>query len=383
MKGRKHFFIPALVVLLVVGAACTKEEEQVPTMLVETQPPTAAATLPPTEVPPTEAPTATSAPTNTPIPPTPAPTSTPTPVPMGGSRSNPVPLGQVHQTVDWELQVLEVKRDDAAWADMQAASRYNNPPPEGTEYVLVRMRAKNVSTEDVVRRISDGSFALTGDRNLVYEWRVFLHSPEPELDAELYPGGEVEGWIVMLAIAGDSNLILIHKESWEEGGMRFLALDGEGIPPRPVELCTGISTMTRSEPAPFGETVCVGSWEIRVLEVIRGADAWAALQAASDMNDPPEQGMEYVLIKLYTRNSSPADESIRLSERHFKSIGDKNVVYGTPSVYVLPGPEIGIVGQFPGGEFEGWLVLQCAEGEDNPVAIFEPGYGVKAFFGLE
>jgi hypothetical protein len=379
----KCFFVLALLVLLVAGGACTQEEKQLPATLAETQPPTAAATLPPTEASTAEAPTATPAPTSTPIPPTPAPTFTPTPVPMGGSRSNPILLGQVHQTVNWELQVLEVKRGDVAWADIQVASRYNDPPSEGMEYVLVRMRAKNISKEDVAQRINRGSFALTGGRNLVYQQWVSLRSPEPELNAELYPEGEVEGWITMLAIAGDTNLVLMYKGGREEGGMRFFALDGEGIPARPVEPCAGISTTTRSGPAPFGETVCVGSWEIRVLEVIRGVDAWLALQAASDMNDPPKQGMEYVLIKLHAKNVSSTDEPIRLSEWDFRSIGDKNVVYDTPSVYFPSGPEIGIVEQFPGGESEGWLAMECAEGEGNLVAIFESDYEAKAFLALE
>ena len=218
----------------------------------------------------------------------------------------------------------------------------------------------------------------------MYEKMTFLHAPEPELDAELYPGGEVEGWMVMSAIAGDSSLVLIYDESGEEDCTWFFALEeGGGIPVSPVEPCEGISATARGEPAPFGEKVCAGCWEVQMLEVVRGADAWATLQLASDVNDPPEQGMEYVLVKLYARNTSQGDELDWVSEWDFESAGDKSIVYDTPFIYHLPGPEIGDVGQFPGGEYEGWLALQCAEGEGNLVAIFEPGYEVKAFLALE
>jgi len=388
MKGKKHLTILTLVILLIIGAACGDEKES-STAPAEDQPSTVSATMSPTQSP-TDTPMVTPSNTSTPVPtftpsntPTPAPTFTPTPVPIGRSRSSPVPLGDVYQTADWELQVLEYKRGNDAWVDIQIASRYNNPPPEGMEYVLVKMRAKNISTEEVTKEINDWSFALTGDRNLVYDGMSWLQSPEPELDAELYPGGETEGWIVMLAFAGDFNLVLIYEGDGDEETLRFFALEGEGIPYGPVEPCEGIYATTRGEPAPFGEKVCAGSWEVRVLEVIRGADAWAALQAVSGSNDPPGEGMEYVLVKLYARNISLVDRPILISRLHFASVGDKSVVYDSPYVYHVPNPVIGKVKLFPGGEIEGWFTLQCAEGEGSLVAIFEPEYGASAFLTLE
>ena len=94
----------------------------------------------PTEMPDstsTPEPTATVAPTATP-----QPEPTPTTGAIGTGRSNPVPLGEVGQAGDWEIQVLEVVRGDDAYNRLIEANQFNDPAPQGMEYAVVNVRVK-------------------------------------------------------------------------------------------------------------------------------------------------------------------------------------------------------------------------------------------------
>jgi len=380
MKGTRYVLILTLLALMVVGTACERGEEESHGTSVETQALAAQATPLSTVVSPTKTPTVT--PTKRPTP-TPAPTATPTPVPIGQSRSNPVPVGEVYQTPNWEMQVLEVKRGDAAWVDIQLANRYSDPPSKGMEYVLVKLRVKNIGAEDTAKTINYGAFVLTGDRNLVYRQWSMWGAPKPELNAELYPGGETEGWLMMQAGAGESNLILMYEENWE-APPRFLALEeGAKVVPGTVEPCEGLSMTTRSEPAPLGEKLCAGSWEIQVLEVTRGADAWAALQIADDMNRPPDQGMEYILARLRVGNTGTQDIATDIGNDDFALTGDRSLVYRQWSTWGVPEPELNAE-LYPGGETEGWVRMQTSAGDSNPILMYEEDWdGNVRFLALE
>jgi len=56
---------------------------------------------------------------------TPAPPPTPTPAPIGLSRSNPFLRTDLVSAPNWDVQVVEVKRGESAWQDIQAANMFN------------------------------------------------------------------------------------------------------------------------------------------------------------------------------------------------------------------------------------------------------------------
>ena len=73
---------------------------------------------------------------------TPAPPATPTPLPIGYSRKNPLPRANLVTSPNWEIQVIEVRRGEQAWLDVQAANMFNEPAPAGMEYLLVKNSCK-------------------------------------------------------------------------------------------------------------------------------------------------------------------------------------------------------------------------------------------------
>ena len=107
-----------------------------------------------------------------------------------------------------------------------------------------------------------------------------------------------------------------------------------------------------------------------VNEVVRGDEAWQLVQSANQYNDPPEDGMEYVAVKVWVRNIGTSDTAIDMDSSSFKSTGGNNTLYDSPYM-VDPEPTLG-VNLFSGGVYEGWITLVAAEGETGMMAVFQP-----------
>jgi hypothetical protein len=339
----------------------------------------------------TNPPEATSTLTNTPIPPTPtSPPPTPTPPPVGLSRANPYAPSDLVNAPNWDIQILDVVKGEEAWQKIRSANMFNSPPNEGNEYILVYLYAKSTHPDDdETHSISGNDFRITGDRKILYSIPMVVE-PSPQLDAKLYPGGETEGWVAFEVGEGETNLILIVDElfNFDLDRLRFIALEEGASIAVPFDLAEIEPTDvggSRSNPAPFGEMITTEDWQITITDVVRGADAWEMISKANMFNDPPEEGMEYIAVKAYARLISTEDESADLSWISFKSTGAANVVYDRPSV-VSPEPKLD-VRLYPGGEFEGWFVVQSAIGEADMKVIFEPLFDFsgknKRFLSIE
>jgi len=332
-------------------------------------------------------PTTEAQPTNTPRP-TPVP-PTATPQPMGMSRSNPFPRSEVVAAPNWDVQVLDVMRGDEAWQAIQTANQFNEPAPEGMEYLLLRPHVKCTYNDSEEHLISGNDFKVTGDRLAEYSG-AYAVEPDPQLDAQLFKDGETEGWSAYLVGQGEGNLILIVDElfSFDENRRRFIALD-EGasisVAPELSEIEPTDLGKERSNPAPFGEMVVTEDWQVTFLEAVRGEGAWSMVQEANEFNEPPSEGMEYIAVKVHVRYIGTEDESTQIDGSYFQTTGSANVLYALPSV-VDPAPPLEAT-LFAGGGYEGWVVLQAAQGETDMAAVFEPLFSFssanKRFMSLE
>ena len=154
MHNSRKNLIPLLIlsVVIVVSLACGGTSTVNPTSPVKTQ---AIQSSPSGNQPqPTSPPLPTNTPKPTPIPPT------PTPAPIGLSRSNPYPKTEIVTAPNWDIQVLDMVRGDAAWQAIQAANQFNDPAPEGMEYLLVKIHAKCTYADSDTHTIGGGDFDL-------------------------------------------------------------------------------------------------------------------------------------------------------------------------------------------------------------------------------
>lgn len=316
-------------------------------------------------------PTATLEPT---LVPTETPAPTPTPLPVGLSRANPFGPGDVVSSDSWEVQVLETVRGEEAWQQILAANQFNDPPPEGMEYLSILIYAKNISAAEDAIRISDADFNVTGEDNILYD-RAYVSGLEPELEAELFSDGETEGWITYLVREDEHNLMLVHDElfSFDEDDNRYVALE-EGasvvVDSSLYEISPTTSGLTRQEPVPLGETVTTEEFEVTIKEVRRGDDVYNMLLEANQFNDPPDEGMVYMAALIHAKRIGTADRATEISYIEFDPTGSANILYERPSV-VEPDDRIGAY-LFPGGEAEGWYIFEVPADEANIMLAYEP-----------
>lgn len=317
----------------------------------------------------TPVPTATFIPTPTSAPP---PTATSTPSP-GLSLARPLPPDSVFSLAGWEARVLEVKRGEAAAQAIRDANPFNRPAADGREYVLVRLNVKSVHPDRMSHRISGADFRLMGARRTEYlSGGVVV--PAPKLDAELFTGGEVEGWVVFEIDRDEDQLILIWDLLADVRADRiYVALTAGAALPIDPQLDQIVPTdlgRTRAAPAPVGATVVTDDWMITVLDAIRGDEAWAQILTANRYNTPPAPGMEYVLVRVRARYIRPEETITRIDSGWFKLSGAANVLHDAPSL-VKPKPALE-AWLLAGGEVEGWVGLQARAGETDLRLVFAP-----------
>jgi hypothetical protein len=341
----------------------------------------------------TAGPSETPEPTSTPRPTATAkPTATPTVIPLGFSRSKPFAAGSPAAVPNWTVQVREVRRGEEAWKTIQAANFYNDPAPEGMEYVLIKLWVQSRhDDESAENSIGACDFAVTGDRLRLYTCNIVsILVPEPRLDARLYSGGETEGWVAYLVGQGEGSLLLMVDETFNfsDSANRYLQIE-EGavieISPRLANIEPSDLGRERSKPAPMDAKVITDDWELAVQEVIRGEEAWLMIKKAYDYNDPPASGMEYLAVKLYVRYIGTEEKPAFMNSYAFKTTGGAGVLYDLPFVmFLTPGMDVNL---FPGGEHVGWVVVQAAEGESGVRLVFEPWFDYdgrnKRFISLE
>ena len=144
---------------------------------------------------------------------------------LGRKRENPAPFGETVITDDWEVTVLEVIRGEAAWDMIGEASQYSEPADKGMEYVLVKIRARNIDTTDTDAFISGALFQVVDSEEKPLD-PPSVYDPEPPLSLRLFPGGQSEGWMTHLVREGEESLVLVFGPEWTfEENVRYLALE--------------------------------------------------------------------------------------------------------------------------------------------------------------
>lgn len=293
---------------------------------------------------------------------------------LGLRRANPFPADAPAGLPGWTVEVLAIQRGDEAWRSLRAANQFNDPAPEGLEYLLVQLRVTSTAAGTDAHAIQASDFKITGDR-LVRKLPAAAVTPEPRLEAELRGGESTEGWSVYLIGAGEGQLMLIYDPLDLAGEFppRYLALEaGASLSPDPAlgEIAPTLLGADPRAPVPLGAPAITTDWEVTALEAFRGDAAWALVLAANQFNDPPAPGLEYVAVKVRVRLIRPDDAPVWISESSFACLTGAGERLTTPTV-VDPEPALDVT-LYPGGEHTGWVVLQAPAGDTEARLIFQP-----------
>ena len=143
---------------------------------------------------------------------------------VGYSRSNPAPIGvtlytEFHQGYVYKgkgkFTVLQVIRGEEAWKMVDEASKFNNPPHEGFEYILAKIRFEYIEGPRV-ESVPTYGFCVFSEHGVEYN-SAYLWTPvKPDLgdiNVKLYPGTSHEGWETFEVFQGDLHPLLRWSET--------------------------------------------------------------------------------------------------------------------------------------------------------------------------
>jgi len=137
-------------------------------------------------------------------------TRTPAPAtPTIGTRQNPIPIGtQARVGQEWNVTVLEINTN--AWDIVRATNQFNDPPAQGHQFVMARVRVSYVGTETGLPWIDLDLRYLGADGNTYSSGIGVIPSRFDDI-GEQFPRAVAEGYIgwsvPTTAITGGSIII--------------------------------------------------------------------------------------------------------------------------------------------------------------------------------
>jgi hypothetical protein len=137
----------------------------------------------------------------------------------------------------------------------------------------------------------------------------------------------------------------------------------------------------RSNPAPKGSIVTADKMDFSVLETIRPADE--IVMAGNQFNTKPDEGYQYILIKLQIKCNKSSDETCSISQFNFELIGDEGIIYD--SEWMLAGVEGMLESkEFYGGATVSGYIGSIIKSSDTAIVLtYDPFIGDKFYMSVE
>ena len=279
---------------------------------------------------------------------------------------------------DWEISVNRVTR--------------------ASDMIYVELASTYTGEEDS-SDVDDLEFCLTGYSHKLYTDQESGESPEPVF-GDGYGEEQIrEGWISFEVPKTESSLILAVRHSStifrSDANFRYFGLEKDsGIDSDfssaadPTEV-----GVTIDSPVPLSEVAVTSSFALEISEALIGEDAADRLSEVSFLNPEPGEDKEFWLFKVDVENVSSTISPSSISRFQFSADGFLEVhAYlfasslfvsgtgsgvGTSAIFSpfleLPGQELE-ASLYPGGSFEGWVLLEVDVGTD-PVVVYDPSIG--------
>lgn len=147
------------------------------------------------------------------------------------SRTNPAPINEV-QTIAKEyfdvntnvsVRVMETIRGNEAWEKVKAENQFNNPAPDGYEYILAKIAFSVLDiSNDTAVSVSGWDFKSFSGKNEEIKVGPSTICPKPELEGKLFAGGSTEGYVVFTVKKDDANPKIVYGMEYDgSGGIWF------------------------------------------------------------------------------------------------------------------------------------------------------------------
>ena len=142
---------------------------------------------------------------------------------------------------------------------------------------------------------------------------------------------------------------------------------------------------TRKNPVPVGQVLSgalsisgdpLCSFDISIIDVVRGEDAWKMIEDANQFNDAPGDDEEYVLVKVRIKNTKDltgSDEALEISGFDFELATSSDSISDNQPVVVTPSPELDLT-LYEGSEDEGYMAFLASKADANIKAVFADSF---------
>jgi len=137
----------------------------------------------------------------------------------------------------------------------------------------------------------------------------------------------------------------------------------------------------RSNPAPKGYVITADNMDFEILETIRPADE--IVMAGNQFNTKPEEGYQYLFIKLQVKCNKSTDDTCSVSPFNFEMIGDEGIIYSAE--WMLAGVE-GMLEtkEFYGGAtVSGYVAFVVKASDSALVFTYDPLLGDNFYMRVE
>ena len=148
---------------------------------------------------------------------------------------------------------------------------------------------------------------------------------------------------------------------------------------------------SRSNPAGVNEVFSVSKkdfligdveFEIEMLELVSGDDAWGIIYEANEFNDEPPEDMEYILAKFRVRIlSTEEDDPYDLNHAKFSAVSAEGVEY--TEFISVSGLEPNLRADlYEGAEHTGWTYFLVEKNDSSPLAVMDRRLNSEIWFSL-
>lgn len=147
-------------------------------------------------------------------------------------------------------------------------------------------------------------------------------------------------------------------------------------PPAPIIIPPPLPTATPMPTLPpvaaYGETAANDKWAVTLLETIRGDAAWALIEPASPVNQPPPPEQEYLLLRVRLQYLGSEAESPAVWRTSFLLVDAQGQTLERVT-QIPPNPAFELyVSLAPQATHEGWIVLMAPRDVTDLTVLFRP-----------
>ena len=268
------------------------------------------------------------------------------------------------------------------------AKEYIDPPPEGWQFVMIRLKVKNNTAEPMSFNAS--RLDAVGKSGIAFDERCedIFDLPDDfdpfKSSREMFEGGELEGNICLTVKSSDvdDSLLMFYdrkprlfwslSETTATSELIALRQPAAMVDVQPTPTAVGEN---RNNPILFGQSqITSDGFSLWVVNMIENATAEVLAESSSYIK-PPDEGHQLVLVRIKVKNNISESKNFNADGR-LRTVGNASVEYWHckhHQDYSMSIPDEFDDSReiFEGGELEGNLCFSVKSSDVDSIVLYD------------